>query len=90
MGSGLIISTSEPEKINRYTWMKPKPDGSREWYELANDHWALVRTDLAAATADHSHSSYSGTVKIANKRITIVLGAVTAVDDIAVPVSDPI
>ena len=45
MGVGVIISELEPEKNNRYVWMKPKPDGSVEYYELGEGSvWMLKYT----------------------------------------------
>ena len=57
MGAGIIISETQPEALNRYTWSKPLPDGGKEWYEPSDGGWALVRADFAPAAADHSHAT---------------------------------
>ncbi len=69
MGSGLIISASEPKLENLYTWMKPLPDGGKEWYEIQNGAWAKVKTEPAPALADHIHAAlgdinFTGTVSV--------------------------
>lgn len=58
MGAGLIISEVQPDMLNRYTWCKPLPDGSKEWYEPSDGGWTLVRTDSAPAVLDHTHTSF--------------------------------
>lgn len=84
MGSGLIISETIPDIDNRYTWLKPLPDGSREWYEPTDGGWTLVKTDPAPAEADHTHpnldeladivallsSGVTGTKTIAGHQVT--------------------
>ena len=43
MGSGLIISESQPtEIINRYSWLKPMPDGSIECSEPDDGGWTKI------------------------------------------------
>ena len=58
MGAGLIISETQPEPVNRYTWCKPLPDGSKEWYEPSDGGWTLVRTDPVPALEGHSHATH--------------------------------
>ncbi len=61
MGSGIIVSETEPEMVNRYTWCKPCADGSIEYYEPTDGSWTKVRTipapaqlaDITAAIAAH-------------------------------------
>lgn len=58
MGSGIIISETQPELTNRYTWCKPLPDGSKEWYEPSDGGWIKVKTDSAPALLNHSHATH--------------------------------
>ena|SRR4030042_1021714 len=39
MGCGVVVSQTEPEPVNRYAWLKPKSDGTFEFYELTDDSW---------------------------------------------------
>jgi len=59
MGVQIIISETEPEPNNLYTWIKPLPDGGKEWYERSNGQWVLIRTDPAPALLGHSHTTHS-------------------------------
>ena len=69
MGVQIVISETEPEKTNKYTWCKPLADGGKEWYELADGGWKLVGTDIAPAALAHSHATHGdinfiGTVSV--------------------------
>ena len=95
-GSGLIISDTEPAGVvNRYTWMRPMPDGSREWYEPADGGWQLVRTDPAppstadidSAIATHSADDdahhvlgLTGSRTIGGYRLTFTKGILTGLE----------
>uniref|UniRef100_A0A6M3JUX5 Uncharacterized protein n=1 Tax=viral metagenome TaxID=1070528 RepID=A0A6M3JUX5_9ZZZZ len=76
MGSGLIISETAPELLNRYTWCKPLPNGSKEWYEPNDGGWVKVRTDpipLAQTDIDTAiavHTSLPNAHHPANAGIT--------------------
>lgn len=56
MGSGVIISNSQPDLANRYTWLKPTNDGGYELYEQGNGGWSKALTVPAFALKSHSHS----------------------------------
>lgn len=55
--AGTIISETAPDRLNRFTWLKPLPDGSIEYYEPDDGGWVKVKTVAAPIPADHSHSS---------------------------------
>ncbi len=55
---GIIVATSEPEAQGKVTWLKIKPDGSREWYEQVNGTFALIESEAAPVSADHSHPTH--------------------------------
>jgi len=98
MGSGLIISETEPELINRYTWCKPLPDGSKEWYEPSDEGWVLTRTDAAPATSDHAHAThgdinFTGNIQAdgydgLNDRVTIGTKRLTFKEGICIAAED--
>lgn len=56
MGAGMIVSESQPEMVNRYTWCKPLANGSVEYYELSDSGWNKVYTLPAPAALDHTHT----------------------------------
>lgn len=56
MGAGIIISDTTPDTTNRYTWLKPLPDGGIELYELVEGVWTLVHSIPAYAIVAHTHS----------------------------------
>ena len=59
---GIVISDSEPTTaIGKFTWLQILPDGTRKWFERADDGWQLVRTEDAPATVQHSHPTLSDT-----------------------------
>ena len=42
---GVIVSETEPTCLDKVTWLKILPDGSREWYERSDSGWNLVQTE---------------------------------------------
>ena len=91
-GSGLIISEETPVTANRYAWMRPRPDGSREWYEPSDGGWQLVRTDpappsvadiaalITAHTADedaHHVLGITGSRSVGGHTLTFTKGILT-------------
>lgn len=74
---GIIISDSEPTSLNKVTWLKILPDGSREWYEQSGTGWSLVKTEAAPASANHTHADLTGEFEGTFKKIKIVNGIVT-------------
>ncbi len=74
---GIIISDSEPTSLDKVTWLKILPDGSREWYERTGESWALVKTESAPALANHTHADLTGEFEGTFKKIKIENGIVT-------------
>ena len=44
MGCGVIVSSSQPDMTNRYTWLKPLSNGNIEVYEPVDSGWGLSTT----------------------------------------------
>jgi hypothetical protein len=63
MGAGIIVSVTQPEALNRYTWLKPLTDGSIEFYEPDDGGWSKTVTIPAPASASHTHSDVKLEVK---------------------------
>ena len=66
---GIVISDSEPTVTGKVTWLKILPDGSREWREMVDGSWSLVKSESAPASADHSHPThgdidFTGDIKV--------------------------
>ena len=66
---GLVISNSVPDVVGKATWLKILEDGSKEWYELVDDTWTLVKSEAAPASIDHNHTAlgninFTGTVSV--------------------------
>ena len=78
---GIVISESEPTtNVGKFTWLQILPDGTRKWYERLNGGWALVKTEAAPATANHTHSELTGEFEGAFKKIKIENGIVTELE----------
>ena len=78
---GIVISESEPTtNVGKFTWLQILTDGTRKWYERAGDSWILVKTEPAPATADHTHSAFSGEFEGTFKKIKIENGIVTELE----------
>lgn len=62
--NGIIISDAPPVNVTGYAWVKPLPDGTREWYIFDKDTQKWVLSDrepapvlaatLAQAITDHT------------------------------------
>lgn len=66
---GIIVADASPEVQGKVTWLKILPDGSREWYEQDDGSWSLVKSEVAPASADHSHPThgdinFTGTISV--------------------------
>lgn len=60
MFNGVIIADNPPAHVTGYAWIKPLPDGSREWYAFDKElqDWVLSNTEAAPATLSHSHPTH--------------------------------
>ena len=80
---GIIVSDIEPTTLDKVTWLKIFPGGSREWREFVNGSWVLTDTEPAPASADHNHGGINfahdgGKMEIT--KLTIVNGVVTELE----------
>ncbi len=69
--------------VDKSTWLVELPDGRREWRERINGGYTVVKTEVAPAASDHTHSSFDLThdgEKIEITKLTIVDGIVTELE----------
>ncbi len=69
--------------VDKSTWLVELPNGSREWRERISGGYTVVKTEVALAASDHTHSSFNlshegGKMEIT--KLTIVDGIVTELE----------